>query len=212
MRTDQLIGALAQDAATPPVRLTRALALATLASVVVAGVVFMIELGPRPDVIASLGTLRFPFKFVVTTAFAAAAAALVLRLSRPAAATGPAKAALGAALTLLALGVAAELNMTPEASWATRLIGRNAMTCLTYVPLIAAAPLGLLLVALRRGAPSSPAAAGAAAGLLAGAIAATFYAAHCPDDSPLFVAVWYSIAIAIVAGVGAVLGRRLLRW
>ncbi|MFD1704291.1 NrsF family protein [Methylopila henanensis] len=212
MRTDQLIGALAQDAATPPVRLTRVFALATLAAVVAAGLVFMIQLGPRPDFMASLGTLRFPFKFVVTTAFAAAAAALVLRLSRPAAPTGPAKAALGAALTLLALGLAAELNMTPEASWAARMIGRNALVCLTYIPLIAAAPLGLLLVALRRGAPSSPAAAGAAAGLLAGAIAATFYAAHCTDDSPLFVAVWYSAAVAIVTCAGAVLGGRLLRW
>jgi hypothetical protein len=35
---------------------------------------------------------------------------------------------------------------------------------------------------------------------------------HCPDDSPLFVAVWYPIAIAFMTAVGAALGARLLRW
>ncbi|MFC6491272.1 NrsF family protein, partial [Nitratireductor sp. GCM10026969] len=57
-----------------------------------------------------------------------------------------------------------------------------------------------------------PALAGAAAGLLAGGLAATFYAAHCTDDSPLFVAVWYTIAVAMLALVGAAIGSRLARW
>ena len=56
------------------------------------------------------------------------------------------------------------------------------------------------------------AAAGAAAGFLAGAIGAALYATHCPDDSPLFVAAWYSLAIGFVAALGAVAGSRLLRW
>jgi hypothetical protein len=57
-----------------------------------------------------------------------------------------------------------------------------------------------------------PGIAGAAAGLLAGALSATFYAAHCTDDSPLFVAVWYSLAIAILAARGAIAAPRLARW
>jgi hypothetical protein len=39
-----------------------------------------------------------------------------------------------------------------------------------------------------------------------------FYAAHCFDDSPLFVATWYTLAIAFVTGLGALLGSKLLRW
>jgi hypothetical protein len=50
------------------------------------------------------------------------------------------------------------------------------------------------------------------AGLIAGGLAAALYATHCTDDSPLFVATWYSIAIGAVAVLGALLGRRLLRW
>ena len=54
--------------------------------------------------------------------------------------------------------------------------------------------------------------AGFCAGLLAGGIAATFYAANCTDDSPLFVATWYPLAIGLLALLGAVLGGRFARW
>jgi hypothetical protein len=69
-----------------------------------------------------------------------------------------------------------------------------------------------LLVALRAGAPQSPAMAGAVAGLLAGSLAALLYAIHCFDDSPLFVARWYLPAIAVVVLAGAAAGARALRW
>jgi hypothetical protein len=35
---------------------------------------------------------------------------------------------------------------------------------------------------------------------------------HCPDDSPFFVAVWYSSAIAVVVAAGYFTGLRLLKW
>jgi hypothetical protein len=69
-----------------------------------------------------------------------------------------------------------------------------------------------LILALRQGAPEHPALAGATAGLFAGAIGAACYATHCPDDSPLFVAAWYTLAIGFVAAIGAAAGKRLLRW
>jgi hypothetical protein len=74
------------------------------------------------------------------------------------------------------------------------------------LPLLVAA-----LVGLRQGASTRPALSGAAAGLLCGGLAATVYAAHCTDDSPLFVATWYSIGIAGLTVVGAAAGSRLLR-
>ncbi|NJO33150.1 MAG: DUF1109 family protein, partial [Rhodospirillales bacterium] len=54
--------------------------------------------------------------------------------------------------------------------------------------------------------------AGAVAGLLASGLSAALYATHCPDDSPLFVAVWYTLAVGAVVVVGALAGRRVLRW
>jgi hypothetical protein len=46
---------------------------------------------------------------------------------------------------------------------------------------------------------------------MSGGLAATVYAAHCTDDSPLFVATWYSIGIAGITAVGAAAGSRVLR-
>ena len=50
------------------------------------------------------------------------------------------------------------------------------------------------------------------AGLAAGGLAAIFYAAYCTDDSPLFVATWYSLAVLMLTVLGAVVGRMVLRW
>jgi hypothetical protein len=47
---------------------------------------------------------------------------------------------------------------------------------------------------------------------LSAGLAATLYAAHCPDDSPLFVATWYSIGTALVTAIGALLGSKVLRF
>jgi hypothetical protein len=75
------------------------------------------------------------------------------------------------------------------------------------LPLLAAT-----LWALRRGASTRPALSGALAGLLSGGAAATVYAVHCPEDSPLFYASWYVLAILGATALGALLGARLLRW
>jgi len=75
-----------------------------------------------------------------------------------------------------------------------------------------AAPLAALLYALKSGAPDSPALAGAAAGLVAGSIGAAVYATHCIEDSPLFLALWYTIGISAVTLLGAAIGRHTLKW
>ena len=41
---------------------------------------------------------------------------------------------------------------------------------------------------------------------------AALYAIHCTEDSPLFYAVWYGLAILVATAIGAALGRFLLRW
>jgi hypothetical protein len=67
-------------------------------------------------------------------------------------------------------------------------------------------------VALRGAAPANPTAAGALAGLAAGGIGGAVYGLHCFDDSPLFVAIWYPVGIALMTTAGALIGRRVLRW
>ena len=211
MKTDDLITALAQDA---PVRwpLGRAVAAAMVGGAVVAGVIFFAGIGVRPDVMQAVETVRYLFKFIVTLALAVTATGLILHLARPGVPLGAWRWALLAAPVLLIVSVALEMMAMPMSSWGTRWIGTNAPWCLTLIPLMALGPLALMLWALRQGAPRRPGLAGAVAGLVASGIAATFYAAHCPDDSPFFVATWYTLATGIVVLIGTLAGRRWLRW
>ena len=213
MRTEQLIRALAADGGKAGVPLGQRLAAALAVGLAASAVLFAWMLGPRPDFASVLvSDARFGLKFLVALTLATAAAGLALRLVRPGAASGLWWVAMLAAPMLLLLGIAYELASMPAATWLPRLIGRNAVVCLTSVPLLAAPILAAMLFILRDGAPLRPALAGAAAGLAAGGLGAALYAAHCTDDSPLFVAAWYGVAIAAVAAAGALAGARWLRW
>lgn len=216
MNTDNLIDLLAEDllAGAPgkALPLARILQLAIAGAVLAAASVFFLCLGLRADIAEALRSTRFLFKFVVTLTLAVGAAGATVSAARPDGAVAGWRFVLGAVPVLLMGAAGLELMAVPGAAWMTRLVGHNAQYCLTMIPLLALGPLACLLAALRRGAPASPRLAGALAGLAASGIAATFYAADCDDDSPLFVATWYSFATAIVVAAGCYGGHRFLRW
>ena len=211
MKTEDLIKALAADASAPAMPVRRAWSLATAVATAIAVLVLFSTIGVRPDIAAASETLRFLFKPAATIVLAATALKALAALSRPDVEAGVMLRLLAAPFLLVA-AVLAELIVVPSSEWGVRLIGTNGMVCLTYIPLIGSGPLAVFLAALRHGAPTRPARAGAVAGLLAGGIAATFYAMHCTDDSPLFVATWYTTAIAGLALLGALLAPRIARW
>jgi hypothetical protein len=62
------------------------------------------------------------------------------------------------------------------------------------------------------GAPTRPVLAGAIAGMLSGALGAGAFALACTDDGGLFAALWYPLAILVMAALGAVIGCRILAW
>ena len=191
MRTGDFINALAQDhAASPkpqPLRWTFFTAMA--AGFGVAAVAFALTLGVRPDAASAILTWRYDFKFVVTLTMAATSARLMWRLARPAANARPAKLAMAAAPLLLLGAVLYELWAIPSSAWLPRAIGHNSVACLISITLLSIAPL--VAASMRCGGGAAAAGlAGAAAGLLASALAATLYAMHCPDNSPLFGAIW----------------------
>lgn len=211
MKTEDLISALAADS-KPRAKLGRSLLVALIAGALVAGAAFFATLGFRPDIEAAAGTMRFLFKFLVTLSLAAAAIGVVWRVGRPAVPLALPAWALAIPALLLIAAVIAELIVMPEASWGAQLVGNNALHCLLAIPALSIPTLAGLLYVMRESAPSSPALAGAVAGLAAAGIAATYYASNCTDDSPLFVATWYTLAVAVVAVAGALVGRHLLRW
>jgi hypothetical protein len=212
METDRLIQTLAADNAhrEPPVGLV--LALALLAAAPFSFAMFLMELGVRPDIMAAMRNPFFDLKFLVTLALAVPAIAIAVHLSRPEASTRGWAWLLLIPLGLLGIGIAGEMMMPQRLPMMTRLVGSNSRVCMTAIPLLALPLLAAALIGLRHGAPTRPALAGAFAGLVSAGLAATLYASHCTDDSPLFVATWYTLATLLVTAIGALAGAKVLRF
>jgi hypothetical protein len=212
MDTDQLIQSLAADNAHRARPVGVVLALALLAAAPLSLALFLTILGVRPDVATAMRNPFFDLKFVVTLALAISAIAVSLHLSRPEALMRGWVLLLLIPAGILVAGIASEMMLPQRLPMLTRLIGHNSKVCLSSIPLISLPLLAAALVALRHGAPARPAIAGAIAGLLSAGLAATLYAAHCTDDSPLFVATWYTLATLLVTAIGALLGNKVLQY
>ncbi|MFL9501605.1 NrsF family protein [Rhodopseudomonas palustris] len=212
METDRLIQALAADGASRDRPVGQVLAAALLVALPVSAALLLTTLGLRPDLHEAMRNPFFDLKFVVTLSLSLSAIIVALHLSRPEATAKGWRLLLLAPLAILGLAIGAEAMLPHRTSAMTRLLGHNSLLCLGSIPVLSLPFLGAALMGLRRGAPSRPALAGALAGMLSAGLAGTLYAAHCVDDSPLFVATWYTLATVMVAGLGAVLGPRVLRY
>lgn len=148
------------------------------------------------------------FKAIAMLLVTGAGLHLVRTAATPGASTGP----------LLALAPAAVflgVNVLVDHSGLSLMGARppfSPLRCVGTITLASAPALILILAAIRRGAPTRLRMAGLFAGVLAGALGALAYVVACVNDSAGFVALWYSLAILIVAGLGALLGPRFLAW
>lgn len=212
MQTDQLIRTLAADNAHRDRPVGFVLALALLVAAPVSLAMFFAELGVRPDVMTAMHNPFFDLKFAVTLALAISAIAVSLHLARPEATPQGWAWLLLIPVALVAAGIAGEMMMPQRMPMMMRMIGKNSMVCLTAIPAMSLPLLAAALFGLRHGAPARPAISGAIAGLVSAGLAATLYASHCTDDSPLFVATWYTVATALVTAIGALAGSRVLRF
>jgi hypothetical protein len=212
MKTSELIEALAADPSPQGPSLRASLALALALGAALSAAMFFATLGWRSDFAEAIHTVRFDLKFVDTLALLLPSAVLSLHVQRPDARLRSLALLLFAPVFLLVVAVIVEMAIVPPSQWRTLMLGENSLHCLSVIPLLAIAPLALLIYSMRSGAPRSPTLAGALAGAASAGIAATLYASNCPDDSPLFVVSWYPLATFIVIAVGALAGNRFLRW
>ena len=212
METDQLIRTLAADTRRRPWSVGLVLAVALLAAGLVSIAMFSAALGVRPDVMSAMHNPFFDLKFVVTLALASSAIVVGLHLSRPEATLRGWAWLLLIPLLFLAGGIGCEMLLPQPVPMMTRMIGKNWSVCLVAIPALSLPLLAAALIGLRHGASTRPAVTGAIAGMLSAGLAATLYASHCTDDSPLFVATWYTIGTTLLAVIGAVAGARVLRF
>ena len=211
MKTEELIRVLVADGSRPFVPVSRKLWRALIGGVFASTALLLLFLHPRGDLPRAIFTLRFDFKLVFALLVATAALLFLRETARPFVPERWRRSLVLGPIFLLT-GVVVELWRQPVTAWSGLLIGHNAAHCLSLIPLLSLPLVVCLLVALRHAAPTKPVVAGATAGLVAGGVGSFLYALTCPDDSPLFVATWYSIAIAVVTGGAAWVGKRLLRW
>ena len=212
MRTDYLIDQLSSG--LEPVKsgaVTRLLAGAAIMGITGSALLLLVMIGPRHDLASAMAHPGMWTKLAYTFAIAGFGLWLVERAGRPGAPiTRP---ALFLALPLLAIALLAGLQMgAPGADMPGLVMGRSSRVCAAYVTLTALPTLAATFWALRRLAPTRLTLAGAGAGLFAGAAGAFVYCFHCTEEAAPFIAVWYTLGIALVTALGALLGRTLLRW
>lgn len=211
MKTDDLIEVLARGAGPAP----RAVAARRLAPAAALGVTAsaLLAVGLFGAIPADLyGTPAPWIKFAYAALLAAASAWLTARLARPVARLVlPWRAVLAVFAAMAAVGFMALLGAAPGDRTAA-VMGHSWSTCPWSVLALSLPGLGGALWAVRGLAPTQPIAAGFAAGLFAGALGAFGYSLSCPEASPTFVAVWYSLGIILSGALGALLGPRVLRW
>lgn len=169
-------------------------------------------LGFRSDLAQAMHGPSFWMKWAYTISLGLGAIAMVARLARPEPVSLRAFWPVAIPCALLALAAIAEMAQVPTADWPAMWFGNTWKQCPWLVLLLSGPIFAGLLWSFRRLAPTQLRAAGAAAGLAAGAWAAMLYGLHCSEVSALFVLTWYSLGIALVAVVGALIGPRLLRW
>ena len=209
--TDELIARLAAD--LKPVRrmaMARLLIGATILSAIVAVIAMMMLLGMRPDMAAASATMAYWTKFGYSLALAVLGFAATLVLARP---DGRTRWPWLAAIALLAaLLVLAIIQLARAEDMMPLIMGSSIRRALIHIPLFSLPILLGATLALRRLAPRNPTLAGFAAGIMAGGTGAWVYTFACNETGMMFLALWYTLGIIIVGGIGAVLGRFLLRW
>ena len=213
MRTDDWIDALATGlepvpAGQPARRLMGALALGTVLAVLAVALGY----GVRPDLVDAMQHPVMWLKLGFPALLAAAAGVVLWRLSVPGRLPG-ALAWAWLPLTLAMSGLGLWVLMRAEASQRNMLwMGQTWGSCTLSIAAVSVPVLAALLLAVRTLAPTQLRWAGAMAGVLSGASGTLAYAIYCPEMAVPFLALWNTLAIALMALLGAWLGPRTLRW
>lgn len=213
MNTHDWIDALARHARPVPAgQPWRRLGAGWIGGAALAVAAVLLAWGARPDLLPALAQPVMWLKLGYPLLLLWAGLPVLRRLAVPGWRPGAllwSAAPLTAAVWALGLGVlwhaeAEQRNML----W----MGQTWGSCTLSIAAVSLPVLGLLLWTLRSLAPTRLRVAGALAGVLAGATGTLAYNMHCPEMAVPFVALWNTLAVALMAALGAALGPRALRW
>lgn len=212
MQPEELVKILAADA--KPVRrlsspMVRLLIWLGISVAYVALVVWL--MGLRPDLPSKVADTRFVVELGATFATGVLAAAAAFCAGCPGRPIWERFAPLPA-LGLWFWSLSEGCWQTFAASGAEGLSFRLDFICLPSILLVSVVPGALLLKMIRQSAPIAPVTTTALAALAAGALGATALRLFHDQDASVMVLVWQFGSVALLAGLGALTGRQLLRW
>lgn len=213
MKTDDLINMLASGV-SPIDRhvLAKRLGVAMLIGSLSAIVLVIIVLGARPDLALAAVTPIFWAKIAFPLTLMVGALSLVTRLARPGRTLPPGTLLIIAGVTALWAGsLFALLTAAPDIR-TTLVLGKTWRVCAMNITMLSIPGFLAAFWAMRGMAPTRLTLTGACTGLLAGATASLAYCLHCPEMDVPFWGTWYWLGMLIPTAIGALLGRRLLRW
>lgn len=209
--TDGLIDRLATQAGRSRMAGPRAfkaiLAVAALASLGLSVVLVLALEGARPDLATAMYRAPFAYKIASMLALGLAGLVLATRAALPGSRRLTTMAFVPAVL-ILAFRAATDRSGLSVLGSSNVSVGG----CVLTIVGVSLPPLIIVLGVMRMGAVTRPAVAGAIAGALSASLGATAYALACRNDAGLFVAIWYPLAVIVMAAAGAIIGRRTLIW
>lgn len=169
-------------------------------------------LGLRPDLTqAAMGSM-FWVKLLYTGSLGSISVWSLERLSRPVKWADRRLSFLIFPFIAITMIAASRLATAPSSDLPSLVMGASAKVC-PWLILATAAPVYLGLVwAIRGLAPTRLKTAGLAAGVGAGGFGALVYSLHCPEAASPFIALWYTLGIAIAGLAGSLLGPLAFRW
>ncbi|HEV7385386.1 MAG TPA: DUF1109 domain-containing protein [Phenylobacterium sp.] len=213
MKTDELIQNLSGDlAAVPPGAVARRIALGVGAGAAVSVALMLAWLGLRPDLAQAVSTPMFWMKFGYSALTGLLLALVLSRLAKPAARPGALVALAAAPFAVVAIMALVRFNQSVPETRHHLLMGHTSSLCPWRILVIGAPVLAGAVWSVRGLAPTRLLLAGLVAGGCAGGLGAAVYAFACTETSAPFLAIWYTLGMALAAGLGAVAGSRLLRW
>ncbi|WP_170167084.1 NrsF family protein [Paracoccus methylarcula] len=211
MKTDQLIAILAGDTVMPHRVVPRVFGF-TAAGLALTAMIALTILGVRGDLMQAMSGPVTMMKWLLPLGVALPALAAAAKLTSPQTRRIP---ALWIAPAVGVVAVAWLLQIvvaTPAPELLPAVLGSSRQACLISIISISIVPLALAIRVMRDGASPAPMHCGACIGLAVGGLSTAIYTLHCTEDAPLFFLTWYGLGILIVAGIGALAGRYLLRW
>jgi len=214
MNTEDLIESLASDTRPVPRGLARArVAFAVLAGGLAALVLLSLLWGIRPDLDIAMAGMMFWMKTGYTASIALIGLAGAVVLTRPEARAPRWLWLALVPVALFAIKAAHEMMNAPSSDVRMDMwLGNSWLVCPAIVLSLSLPIMATLMYAARTLAPTRLRLTGAVIGLASGGVAATIYCLHCPETTATFVLSWYTLGILLAAGVGAILGPKLLRW